>query len=193
VAPVLPSGYSKDNRSTTDPTIPTNDFAQRHFRMVPVSDKYDKLIRQQGLIGWPQVFNGRLSEEWSRLQDEHLHYTKLTSDTRSGVLWTTNIITAVWQQFDIVWKLRNEVIHGNDTSTRNQVRQEKASNQVRRIYAHSAQYLLSDRDHLFEDVEEHLLRPTHSLQDWVSTYKPMFTASLKKAKQHSIDRMKVHS
>jgi hypothetical protein len=35
--------------------------------------QYSRLIRQQTQIGWRQLLNGRLSTEWLRLQDEHLH------------------------------------------------------------------------------------------------------------------------
>jgi hypothetical protein len=57
------------------------------------------------------LFNGRLSAEWANLQDNHLHANKLARKTQSGTLWTANIITAIWALFEVIWKLRNEVIY----------------------------------------------------------------------------------
>ncbi len=33
---------------------------------------FRQLLQEQNGIGWRQVFNGRLSNEWQRLQNEHL-------------------------------------------------------------------------------------------------------------------------
>jgi hypothetical protein len=151
---------------------------------------YEKLIRQQGIIGWRQLFNGRMSVEWDRLQDNCLFTQALQSNTKSGVLWTTAVITVLWKHFEIVWKIRNDVIHGHDVSTRNQIQRTKAHNQVKRIYNQRDNFLPRDRNFLFEDIADHLVMPTIALLNWLATYKPLFKDSIKKAKKHALDRVK---
>ena len=66
--------------------------------------QYHRLLQQQNDLGWRQLFNGRLSQEWATLQDNYLHQHKLVSKRRSGHLWTTTIIKCLWEQWDKVWK-----------------------------------------------------------------------------------------
>jgi hypothetical protein len=147
---------------------------------------YGKLIRQQTDIGWRQLFNGRLSSEWSRLQDDYLSQQHLQSKTRTGSLWTTSIITSIWSQFEIVWELRNGVIHGNDNHNRNMIRRQTAVHQLNAIYNLCDELLPSDRVHLFDTVEEHLTLPTTTILNWVTVYKSMFTDSIRKAKKQAV-------
>jgi hypothetical protein len=60
--------------------------------------QYSHLIQQQMQIGWRQLFNGRLSTEWSRLQDEHLHQQGLHNKKTTGLLWTTMILSKIWEE-----------------------------------------------------------------------------------------------
>ena len=139
--------------------------------------QYGHLIHQQTAIGWRQMFNGRLSAEWANLQDDHLHANKLASKTRSGTLWTTNIITAIWAQFEVIWKLRNEVIHGHDSHSRGLIRRQTAEFQLKSIYDRRAEYLPRDRKVLFESIDQHLQLPTTAILNWVIIHQPMFSDS----------------
>jgi hypothetical protein len=50
---------------------------------VPV--KYKRLVREQNLIGWRQLFNGQMSKEWARLQaDTRIQDTNATSKHIAG-------------------------------------------------------------------------------------------------------------
>lgn len=152
--------------------------------------KFAKLIRQQSAIGWRQLFNGRMSSEWARIQDDYLHRQKLQSKTSTGLLWTTRIITILWKQFDAVWEMRNLVIHGHDQSTQANIKRAKAQNRVRRIYLQRQNMLPRDRDFLFDTVDEHITMPTTALLNWLSTYQPLFKDSIKRAKKNAIDKVK---
>jgi len=148
--------------------------------------QYRRLIIQQNSIGWRQVFNGRLSCEWSRHQDDFLQSQRLRSKSRSGKLWSTTVITCLWKQWLEVWTSRNDIIHGHDETTRRLVLRNKAEWQIRKVYKNRELYLPRDRDFLFETVEEHLTQSTTSLLNWFSTYQPMFAHSALQAKKHAI-------
>jgi hypothetical protein len=126
-----------------------------------------------------------MSIEWTNLQEDYLGQRHLLSKYKSGKLWITNIITALWSQFELVWQIRNEVIHGHDDHTRSQARRHKAELQIRTIYSKRAQLLPSDRIHLFDTVAEHLRLSTTNLINWTNTYQPLFSDSIKKARKNS--------
>jgi len=149
--------------------------------------QYHRLINQQNNVGWRQLFSGRMSREWSRLQDDHLCVSKLAGKTRTGRLWTTTIITAVWKQWDIVWKLRNGVIHGQDSTSRAIILRQKAEWQIKTIYDNRELYLPKDQEILFDTVEEHLTLPTMSLLNWYNTYFPMFAHSARQAQKNAVN------
>jgi len=148
---------------------------------------YHRLIIQQNSIGWRQLFNGRLSLEWSRLQGDYLFTSRLATRSRTGKLWTTTVITCLWKQWQEVWTLRNEAVHGHDETTRRLILRKKAEWQVRQIYDNRDLYLPNDRDVLFDNVDEHLEKSsTTALLNWYSTYQPMFAHSIREAKKRAI-------
>jgi hypothetical protein len=50
---------------------------------------YHTLIQQQSRIGWRQLFNGRISTEWARLQDDYLTDRGIRTAKKTGSLWWT--------------------------------------------------------------------------------------------------------
>jgi hypothetical protein len=86
------------------------------------------LIRQQNNIGWCQLFHGRFSTEWSRLQGDYYYRTR---DDRPGQNykftgdgWQVSIITFLWKQWRVLWKQRNQDVHGR---ARGEMRSQKAT------------------------------------------------------------------
>jgi hypothetical protein len=70
--------------------------------------QYSHLIQQQTQIGWRQLFNGRLSMEWSQLQDEHLHEQGLYNKKTTGLLWATTIfLSKIWKEWTLNWTICN--------------------------------------------------------------------------------------
>jgi hypothetical protein len=148
---------------------------------------YSILIHQQTQIGWRQLFNGQISTEWSRLQEEYLHEQKFYSQRNTGLLWATSLLTSIWDEWHLVWTIRNEVIHGHDKASRQQQERLRAENEIRAIYEDQELLLPADQDHLFDNVDTHLAKSTQALQNWLNTYQLMFTDSIKKAKRRAID------
>jgi hypothetical protein len=148
---------------------------------------YSNLIYQQSQIGWRQLFNGRISTEWSRLQDEHLNQQGLRSKKNSGLLWVTHMLTSIWDEWNIVWTIRNEVIHGHDQASRQQIQRTEVETEIRAIYDKRHLLLPADQDHLFAEVETHLVSSTNSLRNWLNTYQGMFSDSISKAERRALD------
>jgi hypothetical protein len=148
---------------------------------------YSNLIYQQTQIGWRQLFNGRISTKWSRLQDEYLQQQGQHNKKTTGQLWATNILSSIWEEWHLVWTIRNAVIHGHDQTSRNRIQQIEAEVEIRAIYNNRELLLPADQDHLFDDVDFHLSFSTNSLCNWLNTYQGMFMDSISKAKRRATD------
>ena len=44
----------------------------------------------------------------------------------------------------------------------------------------------NDQQHLFDNIDTHLQKPTQSLINWYNTYQPMFSHSIKEAQRRSL-------
>jgi len=151
--------------------------------------QYRKLIRQQNELGWRQLFNGRMSTEWARIQEDFLYSTGQLGKTRSGSLWTTVIISTIWTEWTSLWKSRNEDVHGRDQSTRERVRRDRIVTKIRALYDLREMMQPNDRHILFDDIEDHLTHPTSNLCDWYAIQQPTVAHSVKEAKRKSVQHV----
>jgi hypothetical protein len=147
---------------------------------------YFTLIHQQTQIGWRQLFNGRISTEWSRLQDDYLLDQGLRNKKTTGQIWATQILISIWEGWTQVWTIRNEVIHGHDQASRQRLQRLEVESDIRAIYNKGNHLLPEDQDYLFEDVENHLHHSTVTLRNWFNTYRSLFSDSISKVKQQAV-------
>jgi hypothetical protein len=79
-----------------------------------------QVISHQNAIGWRQTFNGRFANAWSDTQDGYLATRPTPANTnkqhrqRNGLRWQHRFILEIWKHWMVVWKLRNERVHGNN-------------------------------------------------------------------------------
>jgi hypothetical protein len=85
-----------------------------HMSDAPIGIR--RLIYQQNEIGWDHMFLGWFSCKWSSLQDEYYARQARATETKrqTGQRWQTAIIGAIWQQWFLLWELRNTELHGAD-------------------------------------------------------------------------------
>jgi hypothetical protein len=114
------------------PRLPLNG-AQLHIDRATINSSYKTAIRnaftepallnkiqtsnKQNSLGWRQLFHGRMSLKWARLEEAYLHQIQTATDAQSGTLWTTNIITTIWKSFFTMWQDRSTDIHRADSAT----------------------------------------------------------------------------
>jgi hypothetical protein len=152
---------------------------------------FHRLIREQTAIGWRQIFQGRMTSEWARLQDNHLRDIKALSNFKSGTLWTTTIITTTWKSFFTMWEARNAVVHGADTSTRQQARRDHAAISLRHLHTKQDDVLATDRKLFISDCPKALDHwvNTHTatyIENWLKIWKPVIIDSAKAAQAFAI-------
>ena len=109
------------------------------------NDEFSNAINQQTSIGWRQLFNGRLSIEWSDLQDHRLASQPNHNDKRTGTTWAVGVISVIWKQWLILWETRNGTVHGHE-DTRKIKDRAKATAEIHRIYKYRRTYLPRDQD-----------------------------------------------
>ena len=174
-------------------------------------EKYSKLIRQQNAIGSRQLFNGQMSKEWARIQYDYLIVmTPRRHDLagqpnlaagqivpldrghfgqRNGSTWTTEIITTIWEQWAIIWTMKNADIHGHDEKTRSQQLDRLVRQRLEMIYDKKMQMEPRIRDLYYDTVEEPMQHSQRMVQNWLAVHKETITQSIKHAAKRAIQGM----
>jgi hypothetical protein len=154
--------------------------------------RYHKLIQEQTLIGWRHLFNGHLTNEWRQKQDYFVRRRKIRTLTHTGSGWSLRTLTILWTEFLHLWKMRNESIHGHDSSTQQQARRRQLRIEIEMLHTKRDQVLASDSDIFKGDTPaelQHFLdtsSATH-VQNWLHVWKPFILSSIKSAKELSLN------
>jgi hypothetical protein len=131
-----------------------------------VKDKYPhtfhRLNDEPNNLGWRQISQGRMTTKWSRLQDQHLTQIQYNTNLHSGILWTTNIITAVCKDFFKMWTSRNTAIHGNDSESRQKSRLRHAVVAIWHLHTKHKDLLAADQELCIGDNDQ-------DIETWVQT------------------------
>jgi len=167
--------------------------------------KYARLLREQRNIGWRQVFSGRLSLEWARLQSDYQYIQRQRQQdapyppnraaprilNQTGSQWSGAIINQCWTLWGEAWSLRNELVHGNDSTSRNAAQHEKIHHRLTAIYKQKRFYEPSIQELLYDRMEEHT---THhsvtSIGNWLAVHETTFLQSMKTVQTRAIQGMR---
>ena len=66
-------------------------------------EEYQQRILQQNRLKRQQLFNGRMSKEWSWLQHQHLTEKHLASHKLTGHLWCVSVTNTMWIAWYELW------------------------------------------------------------------------------------------
>jgi hypothetical protein len=149
-----------------------------------------RLIRHQNAIGWGQIFLGRFCLEWSDLQDGYYHTRQEAvakpSKALTGQRWQIHIIGEIWDQWKLLWHLRNQELHGTTLQQQASTAHREVQRDLRDIYDNKALMEPSVQDLLYPDVTDHLNRPTWFNKNWLAIHAPLAKASIKRARDRAI-------
>lgn len=142
---------------------------------------YDCLIRNQGVIGWDQIFFGRFVLDWSDLQDDYLNDLPGRKKSHTGLAWTKGVVRIIWRFVYQNWEARNSEKHGIDKDTREAKLLEMAQIETQQLYNIRNQVLPRDRALFYATLDEHYERESSSvaLRQWIRTWKPTILRSIK--------------
>jgi hypothetical protein len=144
------------------------------------------LIRHPNNIGWRQLFHGRCSMEWSRLQGDYYYRTR---DARpgqdhkfTGNSWQVKMITLLWKQWQELWLLRNQDVHGHDAATKELAEKKEVRRRLEQIYDKRFHMEPSAQALLCHDIQHHLRQPNWVLKNWLTINTPIFQDSIRRAR-----------
>ncbi len=175
-------------RRWLDPDQPPHDQVQ----ISPYPVKLHPLIQAQNCIGWRQLFNGRFCQQWGDIQNDYLYQNRhhLPTKKSSGQKWQIAIITVIWEQWYVLWKLRNEDVHGNDTAARATAKKREVSRRLTAIYDQCTHMEPSAQSLLFPDIRTHLEQPPWVIQNWITINGPVFMTSLRTVRTKAIQNVR---
>jgi hypothetical protein len=89
------------------------------------------------------------------------------------------MIDTTWCSVRTLWDLRNDLVHGADSSSRAQKQKGQAHRELRALYILRSEMRHCDRAVFYATAEEHLeAQPVWALKNWLRVYKPMVKHSI---------------
>jgi hypothetical protein len=152
---------------------------------------YHKLIREQTEIGWRHLFNGHLTTQWRVKQDRYIRRMKIKTRTNTGAGWALRTMTTLWRDFFVLWKARNESIHGHDKTSQQEARKRKLKLEIGFLHDQRDQVLACDSDLFIADTPAALhtyleVTSASQTQTWLNIWKPVILSSIASAKDLSL-------
>ena len=166
-----------------------NEFTV-HMLDAPLSIR--RLLHQQNAIGWDHFLLGRFSSEWGALQDEYYARQARVTETKrqTGQRWQIAIIGTIWQQWFLLWELRNKDLHGADARSKALAEQRVVDRMLIDIYDFRNQMEPSVRQLLHQDITDHFSKTVTYNENWLAVYGPLVKMSIKRAKAKAIQGVK---
>jgi hypothetical protein len=150
------------------------------------------LIRTQTRIGWRQMFNGRFCKQWGDIQSTHLYRIRhhLPNKYNTRQKWQVAIITTLWENWYVLWKMRNADVHGADEASRIRAEKREVARKLSMIYAQRNHMEPSVQALLYPDIQTHLEQPTWVIQNWLAIQGPVFMTSIRAVKAKAIQNVR---
>jgi hypothetical protein len=141
--------------------------------------RYRKAIISQTNIGWRQIFMGKISQDWERLQGS----TKVTDSTyRASYLWSASIVELSLTHFISLWEQRNTDVHVTNSVQQQQMQKERQQTRARLLIEKQPLCRPSDHSLFPSNPEEFLTNSTiHQLSTWIATNQQAIENSTKQA------------
>ena len=146
------------------------------------------LIQQQNAIGWRQIFRGRFSGKWQRLQNAYYfrHNKKKSAFKRTGERWQKTLVLVIWDSWFDLWSIRNGEIHGTTRSTRAEAERREVVRQLTELYA-ARQFMEPQvQEMLDEDQETQLQRPIGVTKNWLVVAGPVIRRNVRKVRKATL-------
>lgn len=137
---------------------------------IDIPAEVQEAANAQAAIGWRQLFKGRLSKQWTLLQDRHLGSQR--TDQQNGDTWMAGLIQTMLQQWYNLWTVRNADRHGRDWRTTQASQHRQAIREVTQLYDQYKDNILDEHNWLFDTpLLTRIQQPTASLRQWINSWK----------------------
>ena len=153
------------------------------FNVTNLEPCHRELVQEQDNTGWRQIFNGRWSTKWAQLQERH---DKETGSCNPN--WEKQTLTLIWNHWEKVWKIRNDIQHGENPEDEVKMRTENAKAELKSIHDNRKLYKWHQiRNTCVRHMNSMKL---HQIKNWLQYYRGLFKHSMKEVKKKSIANTK---
>ena len=169
VAPALQTLFSDALHHWLDDTPLPTSYASHLY----------PLLTTQNIIGWKQLFYGRMSTHWASIQDSHLKSHDFTSPKLRGHFFVSGSIKIIWHHAHRLWLRRNEDTHVTNPETQEIAAYAQAQREVTALYNMRHLVHPSDQTLFYSSLDQHFTIDTSSisLRSWINTWRPVILRS----------------
>jgi hypothetical protein len=128
---------------------PATNYVSMHLRT---------FIRDQGRIGWQQIYNGRIAKSLAHIMEEHYRELEIDRYKYMGVRWTKMLLRSIWNTILKLWKNRNDIIYNKNKVETERAIQENLHQRVHKCYETYNSLQVTDRNLIFDRNIEDILR-----------------------------------
>jgi hypothetical protein len=152
------------------------------------------LITAQNLIGWNQLFRGRMVTAWATLQQQSLSDNGCQTQSLSGRSWVATVVSTLWTRFFELWDARNRIVHGVNINDFTAIQKSKLLDEIKELHSRRDSFHRSDLPFLLaqNDDETHKIEEfvdqnyVSTLRTWLRMWKPTFADGAKLASAQAV-------
>ena len=151
---------------------------------------YRTLIDEQNMIGWDQVYKGRWSREWGRLQESYARRQQGPHERQLGKTWVMGVGRLLIDQWLKVWTMRNADRHGVDLAMQMTIRERVVFSKLEELYTYKDRVCPTEQSLFYANVEVHRAQTPSldAIENWILTFKEAIVASASQAARLGITR-----
>ena len=154
--------------------MPDNERFPEHCR---------RLLEEQHKIGWNNLFRGKFSKEWNKIQRKYIASYMSRKPTELIILnKRTNIVVGIFNEIyemsHKMWKDRCNDRHKCTNGRPSPAAFLEVEREVRSLYAMKESVLTTDHIAFTDDIEIHLGHSLQKLRAWVHRWKPVLIKSV---------------
>ena len=143
-----------------------------------------RLRQEQTILGWGQLFRGRLSQKWAHIQHQFLLTLKVDRHFYTGDIWARKLINLLWTFTRSLWDARNADRHGHTPLQSESIRKTRMEATVQALYDSRNRMLVADHDIFLlpmkKRFEDH---DAARIALWIREAKAVVSTSIRDAKQ----------
>ena len=125
-------------------------------------------FQEQQSIGWEQAIRGQISQQWGRANTLYCQERLHQGDTTLHAVWTSNLVSGMWQYGIDQWVGQNEFLYGKTKEERLAKTTQEVDSQIRLMHRADRKQVCSIDKHLFHmSAEQRITQSLHRKQQWI--------------------------
>jgi hypothetical protein len=122
-----------------------------------VSEHLSRFIREQGSIGWQELYRGRIAKSIVTVMDTNYQNANANRLQYTGKRWTRALLRNIWNTVLKLWKNRNDIVYNLDKNIQEMAIKENLNNRIERCFAQYNDLDLHDRNIVFAKSQEEVM------------------------------------